>query len=263
MREDWFEGALLRRAGDPSAPKAICLHGFADDGTAFAPLDGTVLTEDFELIAVDLPGFGASDAATDARIAPLAQFVLRLAEAISPSRRVALIGHSIGSAIAVEAARARPDRVGAVLSIEGNLTDADAYFSGRAAGYDDEGSFKSEFVADVERMAADQPALTRYLAAVRRADPTSMWTLGRDAAERGEENAFGRALLVLPGMGVAVTYLWGRHNTPASTIAFVDEHLANSDVASREFTKSGHWKSVDAPDATGRIARDAFAPLAA
>lgn len=258
----WFEGTLLRRFGHPGAPKVICVHGFADDGTAFAPLANSVLTDDFELIAVDLPGFGVAASTPDPAIELSARFIIRLAETLSPDRSVALIGHSIGSAIVVAAATLFPTRIAAVLSIEGNLTADDAYFSGRAADYNDAAAFKQDFVHDLERLATEQPQMERYLSAVRQADAYAMWTLGRDAVERGQDNAFGHALLSLPDKGIATTYLWGRHNTPPVTAEFVDAHLAASRVQVIEFKTSGHWKSVDAPKATGRIAREAFGTAA-
>jgi predicted alpha/beta hydrolase family esterase len=46
-------------------------------------------------------------------------------------------GHSLGAAIAVRAAHRLATRVAGVFSIEGNLTQADAYFSGAACRFDD------------------------------------------------------------------------------------------------------------------------------
>ncbi|MEO1014020.1 MAG: alpha/beta fold hydrolase [Pseudomonadota bacterium] len=265
MREEFDGGVFLRRCGPASAPKIICVHGFADDGAAFAGLAKTALTARFELVAPDLPGFGASDPFADdvATITALADYVVEFAARISPTRPVALIGHSIGSAIAVDAALRRPGVIAHVMSIEGNLTADDAYFSGRAAAYEEPAAFKRDFVADVERMAANESALRRYLEAARRADAASMWRLGRDAAAKGRDDGFGEALLSLASRGVSSLYLWGRRNAPAATARFVDERLAPSSVRVREYGQSGHWKMIDAPEDTARLAAEAFAPLAA
>ncbi len=265
MRKEFDGGVLLRRSGPASAPKVICVHGFADDGAAFAGLAGTALTARFELVAPDLPGFGASHPFADdaATISAFADHIVDLAARISPSRPVALIGHSIGAAIAIEAALRRPRAIAHVMSIEGNLTEEDAYFSGRAAGYRDPAAFKRDFVADIERMSAEQLTPLRYVEAARRARAKSMWRLGRDAAEKGRNDGFGEALLLLSSTGVSGLYLWGRRNAPAATARFVDERLAASKVRVREYTQSGHWKMIDDPDATGRLAGEAFARLAA
>jgi len=180
---------------------------------------------------------------------------MRLADALSPDRPVGLIAHSVGSPIAVAAAQGRPDRVHAILSIEGNLTAEDAYFSGRAAEYEDAEQFKSAFSNQIRAMATDNHALCRYADAIEMADAASMWRLGRDAARLGEGEAFGHAYLNLSALDVRSQYLWGRHNTPRATAAFIDRHR----LANREFRRSGHWKSVDAPEETSSIARELFA----
>jgi pimeloyl-ACP methyl ester carboxylesterase len=47
--------------------------------------------------------------------------------------RATLIGHSIGGAVAMLAAASQPDRVAAVVNVEGNFTLADAFWSSRVA----------------------------------------------------------------------------------------------------------------------------------
>jgi len=255
IRTALFEGALLRRFGANDKPKVFCIHAFADDGTAFTPLAASALADDFEVVACDLPGFGASPPSPgEATIDECAAFVVRLAGALSPDRPYFLIAHSVGSPIAVRAASAQPDRVRALVSIEGNLTVEDAYFSGRAASYDDPQTFKAAFEDVVWVMAQDDKGLLRYHRAVRSADARSMWQLGRDAVRAGSADGFGAAYRALADAGVRSLYLWGKHNTSSQTAAFVGRHaLANS-----AFTASGHWKSVDAPHETGLIARDLF-----
>ena len=253
MRLELFEGALLRRFGT-GRNKIICLPAFADDGTAFTPLSASVVAQHFELIVCDLPGFGASLPLTGpASLGVYADFVLHVADAISPARPVGIAAHSLSATIAVEAALRAPERIGAVFSVEGNLTEADAYLSGRAAAFDDAETFKTAFVDAVWQMAEADPRIRRYFSAVRMADAASMWRIGQDAARLGVDDGFGRAYLRLPALGVANLYLWARKHAPATTTDFIDCHA----IANREFATSGHWKSVDAPMETGEIA-DAF-----
>jgi pimeloyl-ACP methyl ester carboxylesterase len=47
--------------------------------------------------------------------------------------RTTLVGHSVGGAVAMLTAAAHPDRVDAVVNIEGNFTLADAFWSGKVA----------------------------------------------------------------------------------------------------------------------------------
>lgn len=216
MRIEAFEGALLRRFGS-GRNKILCLPAFADDGTAFTPLSASVVAKHFELIVCDLPGFGASlPLPGQASLGAYADFMLRVADAMSPARPAGLAAHSLSATIAVEAALRAPKRIGAVFSMEGNLTAADAYLSGRAAAFGDAEAFKTAFKEAVWEMAEADPRIRRYYSAVRMADAASMWRIGQDAARLGEDDGFGRAYLRLSALGVANVYLWARKDTPLS-----------------------------------------------
>jgi pimeloyl-ACP methyl ester carboxylesterase len=255
MKYGTFEGASLQLIGPATAPVVIAIHGFADDSTAFTSLAKTPLTKAVRLVLCDLPGFGKSPRQGDARISDLAAFVLRLADALSPIAPVGLIAHSVGSTIGVEAAHRRPDRIRAILSIEGNLTPPDAYFSGKAAKFNDANSFKAQFCYEIAEMAKRHRTMRRYRNVIKLADAVSMWELGQDAARLGVGNRFGTDYHRLADHRIETLYLWGRHNTPIETARFIDENQ----LPSYEFSQSGHWKSVDAPLETGAIARTFFA----
>jgi pimeloyl-ACP methyl ester carboxylesterase len=254
MENRTFENASLKIMGPISGPVVIAVHGYADDITAFSPLAATRFVEGCRLVCCDLPGFGSSPPQCQGNIQNLAAFLLRLADEMSALQPVGLMAHSVGAPIAVAAAHLRPDRVRALLSIEGNLTSKDAYFSGQAALYDDPNKFKASFLKQISAMTHENPALRRYFIAVQRANAESMWALGRDAANRGQNDHFGKAYCGLAPLGVETLYLWGRHNSPPETQTFVDDSHLNH----VEFYQSGHWKSVDAPYETGAIAENFF-----
>ena len=158
-------GIFVRRGGDGDARKLLCLHGFADSGLTFLPLMETALPDYFELVVVDLPGFGGSPSKPGvALIQDYARIVAGLASAVSSRESVGLIGHSIASAIAVAASDLlSPPPIG-VFSIEGNLTEADAYFSGRAADWEEAEPFKEAFMNDIWELGALRtPALGKLL----------------------------------------------------------------------------------------------------
>ena len=249
--------AHLCHWGDSDSPTLIAIHGFADEGAAFSKLGASPLSDVFELVAPDLPGFGASPILDrfEPTLDGYADFTLALADAVSPNEPVGLIAHSVGSAIAVKAALQRPGRVAALMSIEGNLTAQDAYFSSRAADYATPAEFKPAFERHVAGLTQTSPALARYLTALRRADPTAMWRLGQDAAEQGPGNRFGDAFLSLTAHGLPTLYYWGRHNTPSVTADFIDAHRALNAV---EFHNTGHWVFYDAPEETADAAARFF-----
>lgn len=238
------DGVFLRRSGARDGGKLVCLHAFADSGLTFTPLFGSRLDDTFELILVDLPGFGASPRKPGVgTIDEHGRAVAALVERLSPGAPVGLIGHSVASAVAVAAVdHMRPPPLG-VFSIEGNLCEEDAYFSGRAADWDDPDAFKARFLDDIWEMAQTQPILRRYHAGAVMADAVAMWRLGRDARRVSRDDAVGRAYR---GLGVPSLYYWSRDNTPAATQSFI----AASGLANAEFSNASHWPTIDATEET-------------
>jgi len=242
---------LVRTAGPRNGRTLLFIHALADCGLAFTPLFETPLADSFRLIAVDLPGFGASPPRDDVRtIAQHAKVVAALADAVSSTDPVGLVGHSIGSMIAVEAASQLGQRFGGLFSIEGNLTAEDAYFSGRAADFDDPHAFKGRLLDDLWTMAQTQPILRRFHGTMTLADPVTMWTLGCDARRLSIGDAPGQAYLsVQPSL-----YYWSPHSTAENT----REWIARSGMANLQFTEASHWPTIDQPAATARAIQSFF-----
>lgn len=241
---------LIRAAGPSDRPVLLFIHAMADCGLAFTPLFASPLAEEFRLVAVDLPGCGASPRRDDVlAIAQHAEALVALAHSLSASGPIGLVGHSVGSMIAVETARRLGERFGGLFSIEGNLTAEDAYFSGRAADFDDPHAFKRRFLDDLWNMGQQQPALRRFHAMATVADARAMWSLGHDARRLSVGDAPGRAYArVRPSL-----YYW----SPASTVPRTREWIANSGLAHQQFTDAGHWPMIDRPAATA-LAIQAF-----
>ena len=104
----------------PSMPLLIFVHGSPGDWKAWTHYLAAPELKIFpQLLAVDRPGFGGSDAGrvmTDLR----AQARL-LAELVPPGKRAIVVGHSLGGALAAWMAIDHPDKVCAALSIAGSL----------------------------------------------------------------------------------------------------------------------------------------------
>jgi len=101
-----------RRGAGPGAP-VLFLHGFGGDlDNWLFNLDA--VAEDAEVIALDLPGHGQSDPRLPGTDLPaLARFVLEFLERLGV-KRVHVVGHSMGGAIAAQMALQAPSRVGAL-----------------------------------------------------------------------------------------------------------------------------------------------------
>ena len=86
-------------------PTVIFLHGAGCDHTVWQLPARWFAWHGYSVLAVDLPGHGRSEGAPLPSIAALAQWVGRLLDA-SGAKTATLIGHSMGAAIALEAAAA-------------------------------------------------------------------------------------------------------------------------------------------------------------
>jgi len=238
-----LNGLFVRMAGPREGTTLILLHAFADSGSAFTPLFDTELASRFRMVVADLAGFGASPPRPG--LHTIARHAAAVAELVSSSPGqgpVGLVAHSVASMIAVEAAPRLGARFAGLFSIEGNLTAEDAYFSGRAADFNDPLTFKQRFLDDIWTMAQEQLPLRRYFASAVLADPTAMWELGRDALRRSVDDQPGLAYRrVHPSL-----YYWSQ----ASTVESTRRWIVRSGIAQRQFTEGGHWPMVDKPGDT-------------
>jgi len=108
-----------RAWGEPSLPPLLALHGWLDNAATFDRL-APLLGAHFHLVAIDLPGHGRSDwRPTGAWY----HYVDYLGDALAAAdtlgwKRFALLGHSLGGAVASALAAACPERVERLLLIE-------------------------------------------------------------------------------------------------------------------------------------------------
>src|SRR5436853_5791065 len=109
------EGATVNagtggRAFDPHLPAVVFLHGASLDHTVWALLARWFAHRGCAVLAPDLPGHGRSQGEPLASIAALADWAAALIAAAGASQ-AALIGHSMGSLVALETAARHPKRL--------------------------------------------------------------------------------------------------------------------------------------------------------
>lgn len=129
LREFAFDTAFGRltglRGGTPGAPRVLALHGWLDNAASFVPLAPHL--PGIELVALDLPGHGASahlPPGADYSLAGTVHAVLDVADLLGWDR-FALLAHSMGAAIGSILSAAAPGRVARFVAIEalGALSD--------------------------------------------------------------------------------------------------------------------------------------------
>jgi pimeloyl-ACP methyl ester carboxylesterase len=98
---------------DASLPTAVLLHGAGFDHTTWALHSRWFSHHGYGVLAPDLPGHGRSNGAPLTSIADMADWTAALIAAAG-AQKARLVGHSMGSLIAVETAARHPDKVSAL-----------------------------------------------------------------------------------------------------------------------------------------------------
>jgi pimeloyl-ACP methyl ester carboxylesterase len=91
------------KAFDPALPCVVFIHGALNDHSVWTLLARWCAHHGFGVLAVDLPGHGRSGGLPLTRVEDLAAWLHRLLDAAGVTH-AALVGHSMGSLIALEAA---------------------------------------------------------------------------------------------------------------------------------------------------------------
>jgi pimeloyl-ACP methyl ester carboxylesterase len=101
------------RPFDPTRPCAVFFHGAQNDHSVWILQSRYFAHHGFAVLAFDLPGHGRSDGPALESVEAMGE---RLAQALSSleAQRFVLIGHSMGSLIALEVARRLQERVAGV-----------------------------------------------------------------------------------------------------------------------------------------------------
>src|ERR1700712_4610536 len=101
------------REFDSSLPAVVLLHGAGFDHTTWALHSRWFAHHGFGVLAPDLPGHGRSSGAPLSTIAEMADWTAALLD-IAGAAKARLVGHSMGSLIALETAARHPEKVSAL-----------------------------------------------------------------------------------------------------------------------------------------------------
>lgn len=104
------------RPFDPGRPVVVFLHGAGCDRTGWMTLARATAHQGWSVLAPDLPGHGRSGGRPLTSIAALSAWTEHLLDAAG-ARSAALVGHSMGGAIALETAARLGPRITCLVSI--------------------------------------------------------------------------------------------------------------------------------------------------
>lgn len=100
------KGAFAATGGrpfDPAKPALVCLHGAGMDHTVWTMQTRYFAHHGWSVLALDLPGHGGSAGPALEDVPAMAAWVLK-AVTVAGAEKFALVGHSLGALIALEAA---------------------------------------------------------------------------------------------------------------------------------------------------------------
>ncbi|AVZ78797.1 alpha/beta hydrolase [Zoogloeaceae bacteirum Par-f-2] len=104
------------RSFDRELPTVVLIHGAGHDHSVWNHQARHLAHHGFGVLAPDLPGHGASGGDALASIEALADWIAALLDAAGVVR-AALVGHSMGSLVALEAAARFPERAAALVLV--------------------------------------------------------------------------------------------------------------------------------------------------
>jgi len=95
---------------DPKLPAVLFIHGGEQDHSVWGLQSRYLAHHGYGVLAVDLPGHGRSGGAALARIAEMADWIVAVLD-WAGVRTAALVGHSMGSLVALDCAARYPQRI--------------------------------------------------------------------------------------------------------------------------------------------------------
>lgn len=219
----------------------VWVHGLGESSLCFAQIARAPALARFRHRLLDLPGYGRSPwPAPPYSLSDAASALQRWLEL--EDQPVVLLGHSMGGVIAQLVAERAPRCVRALINVEGNVSEEDCAFSGRAAALDLEPfvEFGFDELRDwVYRKGLGSAALRGYYASMRFADPRVFHLHSRElvAYSKAEDLAARAAALELPALYVA-----GR---PDGVCARSRQLLSEAGARWQEILPAGHWPFLD------------------
>jgi pimeloyl-ACP methyl ester carboxylesterase len=100
---------------NPVQPTVVFIHGAQNDHSVWILQTRYFAHHGFNVLAVDLPGHGRSKGPAKTTVEAMAAWLIALLDAVGVERgsaRLMLVGHSMGSLVALEASHRAPGRVG-------------------------------------------------------------------------------------------------------------------------------------------------------
>ncbi len=114
-----FVGQAAPAQATPDTPVVLLIHGLGQNAHTDWAEPVQALAQHFRVVAVDLPGFGASPTPAGAyAFDTLGRELAELVSQVAPDRRVHVVGHSLGAAVALHFAHRHARQVDRLVLVD-------------------------------------------------------------------------------------------------------------------------------------------------
>ena len=237
---------ILVREGsgtDASLPVLVCIHGNLGSGRWFAKfLD----TYPGRAVAPDMPNFGESEHIKTCTMAGYADWIAAIMAALG-IERAAVLGHSLGGAVAMELLASRPELVSQLILVdssplEGLVTPKEYHPAIEA--YKADKLILAQALAGIAPMNADEAFFAELV--------DDAWQMNR-ACFIGHAEELGTADYTerLAATSIPVAVFRGAHDV-LITADHADRLASHLGGSVRTFAASGHSPMVEVPDEFGQ-----------
>ncbi|OJJ22795.1 hypothetical protein BKI52_00135 [marine bacterium AO1-C] len=212
----------------------LFIHGFGDSGKAYNEVFDSKLADLYNLYVVDMPGFGSSPHNLSVNTMKKQANLLTAAIQSFSQQPIVIVAHSIGALIGTWMCQLLGEQIKYYFNVEGNLTEADSYFSSKPLQYDTPNAFFEDFSQEVFAKAITEERYRRYYASLKWATPQAMVDWATSSQAFVKDNLCGKEFIQLD---CAKVYIWGAQDTPMETQDFIKQYQ----IPNKHFTGVGHW----------------------
>ena len=237
-------------AVDPARPTVVFVHGAGLDHSVFGLQSRYFGYHGRNVLAADLPAHGRSGGPPLATVVEMADWVVRLLDAAKVGK-AAIVGHSMGSLVALECAARHPTRIEriALLGTAYPLQVGEAFMD--AARRNDHAAYDMETIWGHSPQAAiganPNPGMSMYGESLARLERLAPGVLHNDLKAC---HAYAGGEAAVAKLQCPVLFVLGRRDqmTPAKAGAAFAKTVPDAQVVMLE--ASGHSLMSETPDAT-------------
>lgn len=225
---------------DPTRQSIWFLHGFADSGLAYKEVFNAPIANDLNIYVVDLPGFGVSPVNPGySSIKEQAELLSQVIQTeTSGQQKINIVAHSLGALIGTWTCKNLGHKINYYFNIEGNLTEADSYFSSKPLQFNTATEFAASFQKEIFELAKSQERYKRYYSSLKFAQPEGMKNWSVTSQEHIKDHKCG---FEFKALNCEKIYIWGDQDTPKQTQDFIKEQ----ELPNKLYPGVGHWHMVE------------------